>query len=189
MTPEMQEACFKVATYGLLLSGDISAQLQIPVPPLPEGAEPPAEEAPPEFVTELQRLAVMVMAIEMECALCPAGALMKKVDHTIVPSPTYVGASFDAACAVKSYVYMNKPKPVDVNASATKAAADFLTLASDCMPAGSLTTSFDAANNVVTVRSLLYPGFITYNFVGMPIWGNCYSGNGLKNVDIAFMLP
>jgi hypothetical protein len=48
---------------------------------------------------------------------------------------------------------------------------------------------FDAANNVVTVRSLLYPGFITYNFVGMPIWGNCYSGNGLKNVDIAFMLP
>ena len=189
VTPEMQEACFKVATYGLLLSGDISAQLQIPVPPLPEGAEPPAEEAPPEFVTELQRLAVMVMAIEMECALCPAGALMKKVDHTIVPSPTYVGASFDAACAVKSYVYMNKPKPVDVNASAMKAAADFLTPASDCMPAGSLTTSFDAANNVVTVRSLLYPGFITYNFVGMPIWGNCYSGKGLKNVDIAFMLP
>ena len=185
----MTEAVAKVTTHGLLLSGDIAAQLQIPEAPLPEGEEPPEEPPEPQFVTELQRLAVMVDTIESECALCPAGALMQKADHTIVPSPTYAGASFDAASAVGSYVFMNKPKPVDVNASALKASSDFLTPCTEGVPTGALTTSFDAANNIVTLRSLLFPGFYAYSVVGMPVYGYCYFGNGLKNVDIAFMLP
>lgn len=131
----------------------------------------------------------MVETIDTECAMCPAGALMKKADHCVVPSPTYMGASYDAASSLASYVFVNKPKPVDVSASALKASGDFLTACSEMVPKGALTPSFDSANNIVTWRSLLYPGFLAYSVVGMPVYGYCYFGTGLKNVDIAFMLP
>lgn len=168
------------------LSGDISTRLPLPVPPpVDEEAEP--EE--PKYVTEIERLAVMVSQIENECALCPAGALMQKADHCIVPASTYTGLAFAAASDLKSYVFMNKPKPADVNASALKASTDFLTSCSEIVPKGSLTLKFDEGTSIVTMRSLLYPGFYAYNVVGMPVHGYCYVGNGLKNVDIAFMLP
>eukprot|EP00322_Chrysochromulina_rotalis_P007307 CAMPEP_0115845772 /NCGR_PEP_ID=MMETSP0287-20121206/9526_1 /TAXON_ID=412157 /ORGANISM="Chrysochromulina rotalis, Strain UIO044" /LENGTH=271 /DNA_ID=CAMNT_0003299559 /DNA_START=36 /DNA_END=851 /DNA_ORIENTATION=+ len=188
MTAEMAEAVAKVSTFGLQLSGDISAALEIPADPVPEGEE--TDEPPePKFVTEIERLAVIVETIDNECAMCPAGALMQKADHTIVPSPTYAGQSFDVASNIKSFVFINQPKPTDVAAPALKAQTDFLTSCADVVPSGALTSSFDAGSNVVTWRSLLYPGFLAYSCVGMPVHGCCYVGTGLKNTDIAFMLP
>lgn len=187
VTEEIKANVAKVTTYGMMLTGDISAKLTY-APEVPEGEEPPEEAAAIE-VTELERLAVMVSTIESECAMCPAAAVMKKADHTVVGAPTFMGLSNEAASALESYVFLNKPKPVDVNASALKQSTDFLTSCAEMVPKGALTKTFDCSNNVVQWRSLLYPGFISYSVVGMPVHGYCYFGNGLKNTDIAFMLP
>jgi len=189
VTPEMLDNVAKVSSYGKGLSGDIGAQLQVPEEPLPEGEEPPEETPPPVIVTELERLAVMVEEIDTECAMCPSGAYVQKADHCIVPSPTFAGFDAAAAMNIANYAFLNKPKATDVNASALKQSSDFLTSCSEATPKGSLTCSFDVAKNTVTFRNLLYPGFYGYAVVGMPVYGYCYFGSGLKNADIAFMLP
>jgi len=189
VTAEMVEDVAKVTTYGLKLSGDIATQIEIPVPPPAEDEEPPAEEVEPKFVTEIQRIAVMVDAIDTECAMCPAGALLKKADHSVVDSPTYGGLSYGKALSSASYVFMEQPKAVSVLTDALTGSSDFLKSCRDIVPGGALTCKFDEATNVVTWRSLLYPGFMAYAAVGSTAHGYCYVGDGIKNTDIAFMLP
>jgi len=189
VTEEMQFNVYKVSTHGLLLSGDISTALEIKPDPLPEGEEPPEEEPEPKKVTEIERLAVIVDKIDSECAMCPAGALLKKADHTIVDSPTYGGLTYGKALSPASYVFMNQLKEPSVLTDALTASSDFLKSCSDIVPSGALTCKFDEATNTVTWRSLLYPGFMAYAAVGSTAFGYCYFGDGLPNTDIAFMLP
>jgi len=187
VTPEMVDNCGKVAA-GKPLSGDISAIIELPAEPVPEGEEE-VEPAAPKTVSEVERLAVMVSTIDTECAMLPAAALTKMPDGTVVDTPTYSGLDYAKAMAVKSYALVNKPKDVSVLAPAATAATDFLTSAGELVPLGAIVPKFDESINVVTWRSLLYPGFFAYSLVGFPMHGYCYFGTGAKNSDIAFMLP
>lgn len=66
---------------------------------------------------------------------------------------------------------------------------DFLVSCDDLVPKGALCCGFDDASGVVTVRNLVWPGFLAYTIPGLAYWGYCYFGTGMKNDDIAFMLP
>lgn len=188
VTEEMMVNCGKIESVKQL-SGDIAMVYTLPAEPLPEDAEEGAEPPEPKTVTELERLAVMVTTIDSECAMLPAAALMKKADGSVVAAPTYAGLDFGKATSIKSYALVHKPKAVSVNADAVTAATDFLTSAEEVVPKGALVCKFDESTNVVTWRSLLYPGFLAYSIVGAPSHGYCYFGTGEKNSDIAFMLP
>jgi len=188
VTAEMLLDCGKIESVKQL-SGDIAMVYTLPAEPLPEDAEEGAEPPEPKTVTELERLAVMVTTIDSECAMLPAAALMKKADGSVVDAPTYTGLDYGKATSVKSYALVHKPKQVSVNADAVTAATDFLTSAEEIVPKGALVCKFDEALNMVTWRSLLYPGFLAYSLVGGPMQGYCYFGTGEKNADIAFMLP
>jgi hypothetical protein len=39
-----------------------------------------------------------------------------------------------------------------------------------------------------TVRSLLWPGYISYTFFNRPAFGGVYYGNGTKQAELAFFL-
>jgi len=188
VTDEMVALCGKLPA-GKPLSGDVSKIDELPPDPVPEGEEPPEEAPEPKTVTEVERLAVMVGTIDTECAMLPAGALTKMPDGTVVDSPTYAGLDYAKASVVSSLVLINKPTATNVLADATTAATDFLTSAETLAPKGALVPKFDESINIVTWRSLLYPGFFAYTMVGFPMHGYCYFGTGEKNSDIAFMLP
>ena len=188
VTPEMMADAEKIAAPGLLLSGDPSKETKLPPEPAPEGAEE-GYEAPEKSIDEITRLAVMVMTIDMECAMLPAAALVKTPSGKVVDSPTFAGTDFATATALSSYVFVNKPKEVSVNADAVTASTDFLTSCAEIVPGGALVSKFDASINVVCWRSLVYEGFVGYSLVGAPMAGYCYIGSGQKNADIAFMLP
>jgi len=188
VTDEMSALVAKVSTHGLQLSGDISTSIEVAADPLPEGEEPP-EPPEPQFVIEISRVAVIVETIDAECAMAPLAALTKKADHSIVDSPTFSGLSYEKAKSAASYVFINQPKAPSVLADALAASTDFLTSCSDIVPAGALTCKFDEPNSCMTWRSLVYPGFVAYASVGSPLHGYAYFGTGLKNGDIAFMLP
>ena len=66
---------------------------------------------------------------------------------------------------------------------------DFLVSCDDFVPKGALCPVFDEPSGVVTVRNLVWPGFMAYTMPGANYWGYCYFGTGEKNADIAFMLP
>lgn len=184
----MVSDCAKIAMPGLLLSGDAAKQTELPAEPLPEGAEE-GEEPEKKFVDEVTRLAVMVAAIDSECAMLPAGALIKQPGGKVEDSQTFKGLDFSKATALKSYVFINQPKDVSVNADAMTASTDFLTTCDAMVPKGALVKKFDESMNVVCWRSLVYEGFVAYSLVGAPMHGYCYFGMGQKNADIAFMLP
>jgi len=189
VTDEMIADVAKVTLPGRCLSGDIAKTLELPPEPAPEDADDSYEAPPPKTVEEITRLAVMVSTIDAECAMLPAGALMKKADGSVVDSTTFGGLDYAKATSLKSYAFSFKPKDVSVNADAVTAATDFLTSCEEVVPSGALVCKFDAAINVVTWRNLVYPGFVSYSIVGVPSHGYCYFGTGEKNADIAFMLP
>ena len=99
------------------------------------------------------------------------------------------GLALDAALSMGSYVFINKPKSPSVLTPAADAALDFLAPCDSLEPKGALVAKLEPSLNAVAIRSLLYPGFFHYTFPGVPGWGYFYQGNGVKNADLAFMLP
>lgn len=68
-------------------------------------------------------------------------------------------------------------------------AHDFLDNAAMCKPDKSWTVKCDEINHqVVVLRNRLFPGFFSYARANTAICGNLYMGNGLKNVDLPFMI-
>lgn len=173
---------------GLMLTGDASTIYTLPLDAPPEGEEPPEDPVAPTL-DELTRLAMIVLMIDTDCAMAPKGSLAMRASGAVVPSPTFVGLSAAAALDVGSYVFINKPKPKDVLTPAAEMASDFLLPASSIVPKGALVARTDDSNDCVIVRSLLWPGFTAMTKPGTPSWGYCYFGSGMKNADIAFMLP
>jgi hypothetical protein len=189
VTAEMMSDVAKIAQPGLLLSGDPAALTTLPPEPPPEDAGDDYEPPEPKTVEELQRLAVMVATIDMECAMMPAGSLIKQPSGKVEMSQTFKGLDYAKATALKSYVFINMPKTVSVNADAVTQSTDFLTSCDEMVPKGALVCKFDESLNTVCWSSLVYEGFSAYTMVGVNMSGYCYFGTGLKNADIAFMLP
>ncbi|MEQ2183928.1 hypothetical protein GOODEAATRI_002931 [Goodea atripinnis] len=67
-------------------------------------------------------------------------------------------------------------------------AIDFLDVLSDEVPAGSWSLQFECASRVCVLRSLLWLGLTFYHVPMTSQHGYVYIGNGLKNLDLPFML-
>ena len=53
---------------------------------------------------------------------------------------------------------------------------------------GSWTLRYDAFKDITVCRNLLFLGYSFYYARGSNTWGSFYSGDGLKNTDLIFML-
>ncbi len=56
------------------------------------------------------------------------------------------------------------------------------------VPSGTWFLSKDPVTNLVTIRSLLWPGFYAYHQAGTPDCGYTYFGTGEQNNNLGFML-
>jgi radial spoke head protein 9 len=65
---------------------------------------------------------------------------------------------------------------------------DFLDELSGDKPKGCWSCQCDDSRFNVTVRNLLWPGFLAYHEARTGVFGYGYFGNGLKNVELPFML-
>lgn len=68
----------------------------------------------------------------------------------------------------------------------------FLESISEDFPRGQWTiqggSDSDDSNRIVSVRSLLWPGFYFYHKAGSKKFGNFYVGDGLKNDELQFII-
>lgn len=55
-------------------------------------------------------------------------------------------------------------------------------------PKGSWSIVRDCSGAVVTLRSMLWPGYYGFHKVNTPIFGGVYIGFGIRNQDLPFML-
>lgn len=67
--------------------------------------------------------------------------------------------------------------------------SDFLDNSALDKPHSSWSIVKDPINpTVVTIRNRLWPGYFAYHRSNTSLFGGVYMGDGLKNVDLAFML-
>ena len=65
---------------------------------------------------------------------------------------------------------------------------DFLDDVSDDMPNFAWSIIKDTTQTVATLRSQLWPGFYSYHRSNTPLYGSVYIGDGIKNIDLPFMI-
>merc|ERR1711907_308212 len=158
----------------------------------PEGGEEGAEVAA-DAVTEEKRLAAFVAAVDDAAAVVPKGALLLDARHRVVPSPTFKGLAAEAAMDMKSYVHWRVPRQADKKrAFETKGltqTTDFLDTIESDQPVGCWSTVFEPSACMATLRHNFYPGMVVFASLSGPSYGYVYFGDGIRNDDIAFMLP
>lgn len=100
-----------------------------------EGAEPKAKDSdeseeeeikvPKKNLTELDRLATVVLAIENDCQLCPLGAFKMTPEHQLRRDAAFRGLSGDAAQRMGSYMHFRNVQSADKKAALDKPEAPF----------------------------------------------------------------
>jgi radial spoke head protein 9 len=177
----------KCAAFNDLFTGDLGK-----ISGAVEGGGEDGEVAP-DAVTEEKRLAALVAAVDESCAVAPIGALLLDARHRVVPSPSFKGLAPEQAMDLKCYVHWRMPTQADKKkAFDTKGltqTSDFLDTIHADQPTGVWSPIFEPSACLATLRNNMYPGFVSFASMNGSSYGYVYFGNGVRNDDIAFMLP
>jgi len=168
--------------------------------PEPDEDEPPADpEAAPKpkeikyAFKEDKRLAVFILQVDHATAIIPKGFLRLDATHHIVLNRMYTGMSQGDALKAESYFHQREPEAAAAQEVLAQEGLSNTTAFLDSIdtdaPIGCWSMQYDSATRLVLLRHLLWPGFVMFLRPESPNWGRCYVGNGVQNVDIAFMLP
>lgn len=149
---------------------------------------------PPKDLTELDRLAYVVFAIENDCMLAPVGAFKMTPTHQVRRNEAFKGLSADASASLQNYLHFRNVQTLTFKDQLDQPGAPFnpffLEPLSDDLPRGQWTVlgASQETSNLVSVRSLLWPGYVFYHKVGTKRFGSLYIGDGLKNDELQFMI-
>lgn len=161
----------------------------------PTEAEDDGEPAPEGFtkanVTEAQRLACSVAAIDFAAAVIPKGAMIMDANENVVVNRSFTGLEGKDATSPASYCHFRPvadPKTIVKLGDNASPSADIFETITDDIPSGCWTFKMSGTGAAVVLNNLLWPGSVAYSVLGSASYGYCYFGTGLKNQDIAFML-
>jgi len=166
-------------------------------PPVdPDAAEPPPEgeekpDAPPPL-TEIDRLSQVVQEIDFDTAVAPKGAYALNEAHMVVPSSDFKGLGLTEAKSLESYVHFRPPTSVACLRALARTDvqfySNFLDPLKEDLPKGCWGIRQDPSVNLCTLRSLTWPGYVSYHIPGSAKFGGLYFGYGQKNKDLPFIL-
>mmetsp|Transcript_16183 Transcript_16183/g.18576 ORF Transcript_16183/g.18576 Transcript_16183/m.18576 type:complete len:304 (+) Transcript_16183:34-945(+) len=147
---------------------------------------------PPKAFTELDRLAYVVRSIDQDCTALPVGALKLTPTHQLRYNETFKGLSLTEAVKLQNYQHF-KPAATEeklefISRGEAVFAYDFLDPLTSDLPKGCWSVHTDSSKTEITVRSLLWPGYLTYHRANSNIFGFAYFGDGIKNIDLPFLL-
>lgn len=179
----------KCAEFNGLFTGDLG-KIYGDAPA--EGGEEGAG-VPDDAVTEERRLSAFVAAVDECCAVAPKGALLLDARHRVVPSPTFNGLSPEQANDLNCYVHIRAPRCADkkkvFETKGLTQTTDFLDPIDQDQPKGCWSPIFEPSMCMATLRHQVYAGLVAYSSLQGPAYGYVYFGSGVRNDDIAFMLP
>lgn len=147
---------------------------------------------PPKNMTELDRLAFVVMAIENDCQIVPVGSIKLTPLHEVRKNEAFKGLTHENAFSEESYLHFRSAQTKEKKDLNQKDDAifrpDFLESIAQDDIRGSWSVQPDTTKTQVIIKSLLWPGYYAYHKLRSKIFGGVYIGDGIKNVDLPFML-
>lgn len=142
-------------------------------------------------LTELERLAWVAKAIENDTAMVPRGAYSRTPTGEIVPCSGFAGLSPADAAKLDNYLMFRNPALPSTLARARKAGVsnntDFLDVVGEGKP-GAFSLQQDESGSRTSVRSLEWLGHSFSLNAGDSAGTPVYFGDGIKNVDLGFMV-
>lgn len=162
----------------------------------PDAADPPPEgtELPPSPppLTEADRLSQVVQEVDFDSAAVPKGAYALNEAHLVVPSSDFKGLGLTEAKSLASYVHFRPPTSVACLRALARTDvqfySNFLDPLQEDLPKGCWAVRQDPSVSLVTLRSLTWPGYVSYHIPGTTKFGGLYFGYGQKNRDLPFIL-
>lgn len=149
-------------------------------------------KVPPKNFTELDRLAYVVRAIDVDCSIVPVGAFRLTPNHELRYNDEFKGLSLADLKNPEKFMHFRNPQTVEKQEFIAREDAlfnyNFLDPIDKDLPKGCWSLHLDTAKTVATIRSLLWPGYLAYHRAQSPIFGGVYIGSGVKNFDLPFLL-
>lgn len=149
-------------------------------------------KVPKRNLTELNRLAVVVNAIENDCQICPVGAFKMTPKHELRRAEAFRGLSKEQARSLENYLHFRNVQTREKKALLEQSDAPFRTdilepIVTDT-PRGCWSLQMDEVGATVLIRSLSWPGFQFFHRINSPKFGNVYIGDGLKDLEVQFLI-
>jgi radial spoke head protein 9 len=147
---------------------------------------------PANGLTELDRLQFVVHSIDNNCQIIPNGAFKKNTLGEVSPNDAFSGLEVSKLEDLNCYMHL---RPVEQSEKKELCAREedifnheFLdNVAVD--PMSTWSVQKDPINpTIVTLRSRVWPGFLAYHRANTSVFGGVYFGDGIKNIDLMFML-
>ncbi|XP_035276149.1 radial spoke head protein 9 homolog [Anguilla anguilla] len=142
-------------------------------------------------VTEEKRLAATVFNIERDVAVVPRGAFIRTPHDTVQVNRSFQGLSTLEAENLSNYLHFTEPQHLKKKSIMEMAdldpSIDFLDPLSEDIPKESWSLQMEGSS-VCVLRSLLWLGLTFFHVPFTPQHGYIYMGDGLKNLDLPFML-
>lgn len=150
------------------------------------------EEEETITIKEEDRLAAVIAEIDHDVIIVPRSAFIKSPKGEIHCNRSFEGLCVAEAAKQCNYLHFRKPESLLEKTLLQKAnldkAIDFMDPIDEDIPKGSWSLQFERGSGLVTLRSLLWLGYVFYHVPGTRNFGSMYVGNGEKNMDLPFML-
>ena len=147
---------------------------------------------PPKHLTELDRLAATVCEIDRACFSVPRGALKYTPLNQVQVNEAFRGLPRDSAFSLGGWVHfrdVQNQKQKDLIARQEAVFADnFLDDVEADKPNHCWSIIKDSTQTVATLRSQLWPGYYGFHRANTSIYGSVYIGDGIRNIDLPFMI-
>jgi len=155
-------------------------------------AEDAQEEEETITIKEEDRLSSVIADIDDDVRTVPRGAFIKTPTGEVVDNRSFEGLVVSEAAKLCSYMHFREPQKLPEKSLLQKAnmdrAIDFMDCLEEDIPKGSWSLQFERGSGLVTLRSLLWPGYVSFHVPGTRRYGGLYVGTGEKNLDLPFML-
>ncbi|XP_069118503.1 radial spoke head protein 9 homolog [Argopecten irradians] len=150
------------------------------------------EEEETISIKEEDRLSSVIADIDEDVKIVPRGAFVQTPTGEVISNRSFEGLIVSEAAKLCSYMHFREPKLLPEKSLLQKAnmdkSIDFMDHLEEDIPKGAWSLQFERGSGLVTLRSLLWQGYVFYHIPGCRKYGSIYVGTGEKNLDLPFML-
>ena len=147
---------------------------------------------PPKHLTELDRLAATVCEIDRSCHAVPRGSFKFTPLNQVVKNEAFRGCAKDQAFSLDGWVHLrevsNQKQKDKIARCEAVFSEDFLDDVNADKPNFCWSIIKDTTGTLATLRSQLWPGYYGFQRCNTHIYGSVYIGDGIKNIDLPFMI-